>query len=194
MEQKSDEWFEVRKGRMTASHAQAIGNCGKGLDSYIYELMGDFYSCADAERYSNEHMERGNELEEQARIMYEMGSHLKVYEVGFIEVGLYSGCSPDGLVSEVGGIEIKCVSDTNHMKMISKGVKAIESKYLWQIQMCLLLSGREWWDYVSYNPNFKKSLVVHRILPDPKKFEGLRAGLQMGGEKIEAIHGLMKDL
>ena len=59
-EQGTPEWFEERKGIMTASHAQAIGNAGKGLDTYIHELMAEYYSSGEKEQFSNKHTERGN--------------------------------------------------------------------------------------------------------------------------------------
>lgn len=71
--------------------------------------------------------------------------------------------------------------------MILKGSSEIDSKYLWQIQMNLLITGRKWWDYVSYNPNYSQSLLVHRILPDPVKFKSLTEGIMNGKRLIKEI-------
>jgi len=87
IEQGTEEWFSVRKGRMTASCARAIGNNGKGLETYILELVADYYSTGEKEQYTNEHIERGNELEPIARSVYELETGRKVDEVGFIAVG-----------------------------------------------------------------------------------------------------------
>ena len=70
--QGSPEWFEIRVGKVTASHAQAIGNNGKGLDTYLLEVVSEMFSSSEKEHYSNEHTERGNELEPIARSMYEL--------------------------------------------------------------------------------------------------------------------------
>ena len=62
VEQGTPEWLELRKGKMTASHACEIGNCGKGLDTYILTLMSEYYSSGEREYYTNSDMERGNEF------------------------------------------------------------------------------------------------------------------------------------
>jgi len=187
-EQQSPEWFEIRKGKMTASHAQAIGNCGKGLGTYILDLMSSYYSSGENDNYTNKHMERGNELEPIARDMYELETGNTVVEVGFVEIDEYTGYSPDGLVEKEGGNEYKSEDDKAHFEMILNGEKAINSKYIWQVQMCLFLSKRKWWDLSFYNPNFECSLITFRIYPDKEKFEKLKEGLKKGKEMIKEIH------
>ncbi len=189
IEQGTQEWFDVRKWKMTASNAQAIGNCGKGLDSYIYEVLSQSLS-TNTERYTNEFMERGKELEAQARALYELETGERVIEVGFCEYSEYVGCSPDGL-TETGGIEIKCLNDLTHTKTLINGAKEIESKYIWQIQMNLLVTGKEWWDYVQYNPNFEKSLFIHRVLPDKEMHEKLIKGFEIGAKLLEERKNLL---
>ena len=183
MEQRSEEWLAIRKGKLTASNAQAISANGKGLETLAIEVVSSLYAMPE-ESYTNEHIERGIELENQARQRYEI-EHNDVKEGGFIELDEYIGCSPDGLVGEEGGIEIKCVNNVNHFKFILE--QKIESKYQWQIQMCLLITGRKWWDYISYNPNFEKALVVVRVEPDQKMQEKLKVGIEKGKK-------LLKDL
>jgi len=185
--QGTGEWFEVRKWKMTASNAQAIWNCWKGLDTYILELMAEYYSSAEKEHFSNTHTERGNELEPLARSIYELTRWVEVQEVWFVEYNKFVWCSPDGLVWEEGGIEIKSLSDKKHFQMILNGEKEIDSAYIWQIQMNLLITGRKWWDYVSYNPNYRESLLVYRILPDTEKFESLQKWFEYGKKKILEI-------
>lgn len=186
-EQLSDEWFKIRKGKMTASHAQAIGNNGKGLETYTMEIMSEYYSSGEKESYTNKDIERGIELEEFAREMYELETDSKIEQVGFIEHNEFSGCSPDGLIEKDGGVEFKALKDINHFKMIVNGEKEIESKYIWQIQMNLLITGRKWWDFVSYNPNYKKSLLIYRITPDVKKFVRINDGLVIGENIIKNL-------
>jgi putative phage-type endonuclease len=190
IEQGTPEWHEIRKGKMTASHAQEIGNNGKGLDTYITKLMAKYFSNGEEEGYTNENMQRGIELEDQARSIYELETGNIVDQVGFVELDNFVGCSPDGLIGEDGGLEIKCKGDLNHFKNILDE-NAIESKYIWQIQMNLLVTGRKWWDYVSYNPNFKKSLVIVRIKPDEEMHEKLLDGFEKGVGKITEIISFM---
>jgi len=185
MDQRSEEWFEIRKGKMTASNAQAIGANGKGLETYIYTLLTEKYS-NNKEHYTNGDMERGVELEDQARMTYEIERE-KVELVGFIENDEYSGCSPDGIVGEEGGIEIKCPNDVNFFKLLVNGKDEIEAKYLWQVQMCLLISGRKWWDLIFYNTNFDKNMLVFRIEPELAKQEKLILGIEKGKKLINEL-------
>jgi len=182
LEQGTPEWHACRKGKMTASNAQAIASAGAGLTTYIYELMAEKYSNATKESYTNEHIERGNLLEADARTLYELTTGRTVKEVGFVEMNEYVGMSPDGIVEEKGLIEIKCPADVKHMKIILDGESAIDSAYIWQVQMQMLVFGAEWCDFISYNPNFTKSMVVIRILPDTEKFEKLQKGFEKGIE------------
>lgn len=187
VEQGTKEWFDVRKGKMTASNATAIGNQGKGLDTYITTLMAELYSSADKEQYSNLHTERGNEYEPIAREVYEFENNVTVEQVGFVEFNDYVGCSPDGFVGENGGVEIKCVDDVKYFKHLLNGEKEIDSDYYWQCQMNLLITGREWWDLVYYNPNFEKSMCVYRIFPDKESFDKLHGGFAKGEAMIKNI-------
>jgi putative phage-type endonuclease len=183
--QRSDEWFEIRRGKMTASNAQAISANGKGLETYIIGLLAEKYS-NNREHYTNGDMDRGVELEEAARMTYEL-EYEKVEEVGFIEMDEHCGCSPDGLVGDDGGVEIKCVNDVNFFKLMVDGEKAIESKYKWQVQMCMLVSGRKWWDLVVYNPNFEKNLIVVRMEKDLVMQEKLIIGIEKGKKLIKDL-------
>jgi putative phage-type endonuclease len=192
IEQGTPEWFEVRKLKMTASNAQAIGNNGKGLEAYIYQLLAESLSSAPKESYTNEHIERGKELEAQARSLYELENDVVIEEVGFIELSEYVGCSPDGLIGKEGGIEIKCVNDVKHLKTLLNGTKEIDSAYIWQIQMSLLITNRKWWDYVQYNPNFESSLFIYKIVPDETMQEKLKAGLKFGEARIKELQAKLK--
>lgn len=182
IKQGTPEWHEMRKGKLTASNAQAIAANGKGLESYIIAMLAEKYS-NNREKYTNSDMERGMELEEQARMTYEIENE-KVEEVGFIETDEYVGCSPDGLIGDEGGLEIKCVNDVNFFKLLVDGQKAIDAKYLWQVQMCLLVSERKWWDLAVYNPNFDNNLIVFRSVKDLAMQEKLIIGIEKGKRLI----------
>ena len=183
MEQASPEWFKVRQLKMTASHAQAIASQGKGLETYITELLAEYFSNAEKEHYSNEHTERGNELEPQARTVYELENDCFVEEVGFVEYNEYAGVSPDGLVNSDGLLEIKCPSDKTYMQQLLN--KKVPSAYEWQMQYQMLATGREWCDYFVYNPNFKQSFIQIRVLADKEKQDKILVGLKLGEEKIK---------
>lgn len=186
-EQRTPDWFNIRKAKVTASHATAIGNCGKGLDTYILELMAEYYSSGEKDKFSNKHTDRGCELEDQASDIYELMTGQKLDKVGFIEYNEFVGGSPDRLVGDDGGVEIKCIDDVGYFKLLLNGEKEISSDYLWQIQMYLLITGRKWWDFLAYNPNYKKSMFIHRITPDKEKQDRLLEGFKIAEEKIKNI-------
>ncbi len=187
IEQQSPEWFNVRKLKATASHATAIGNCGKGLDTYVLEIVAEYLSSADKEQFSNKHTDRGNELEPQARTIYELTTGKDVKQVGFIEYNDYVGCSPDGLVEDDGGIEIKCPDDKEYFKILLEKENAISSDYIWQVQMNLLITNRKWWDLIFYNPNYKQTIIVFRIYPDEEAQKKLKQGFIIAEKKIKNI-------
>jgi len=72
MEQRSNEWFEARKGKMTSSNSATIASNGKGLETYIYEILASKYSRNDEEKYLSIDMQRGIDLEDQARNVYDI--------------------------------------------------------------------------------------------------------------------------
>lgn len=186
LEQGTPEWFEIRKGKMTASHATAIGNNGKGLETYCKEIIRKELS-SNEENYSNKDTERGNELEPIARQLYEMETGNSVQTVGFIEHDKDIGCSPDGLIGKDGGLEIKCPDDKSFFEYILDKENAISSDYIWQIQMNLLITNRQWWDLVIYNPNFKNSMFIFKITPDKEKFKALEKGFKVGKKLLKEI-------
>lgn len=183
IEQGTPEWFAVRSLRMTASHAQAIGANGKGLESYILEMVADHFSNAEKIHYSNEHTERGNKLEPEARSLYELDQSVEVQQVGFIVLDEYAGCSPDGIVSAKGLVEFKCPSDKVYFRRLI-GDDKIDTQYIWQIQMQMYVTSREWCDYVEYNPNYAKSLYIQRVYRDESKINKIIAGLATGKAQI----------
>jgi putative phage-type endonuclease len=192
IEQRTEEWFAIKKGKLGASHAQAIATAGKGLETYIIELMAEYYSIAPKESYTNEHMERGNELEAQARAIYELETGNEVEEVGFIELDEYVGCSPDGMVGEDGLIEIKCPSDKVYLQYLLDD--KIDSGYMWQMQMQMLICDRKWCDYVCYNPNFEKSIVIARVKLDGESIDKLSKGFDIAVQRIEEIKTKMREV
>ncbi len=190
--QGSPEWFEIRVGKVTASHAQAIGNNGKGLENYILEVVAEMFSSSERERYSNEHTERGSELEPIARAMYELQNDVEVEEIGFAEYNDFVGCSPDGLVGKDGMIEIKCPDDKTYFNLLIN--EKIDSAYIWQCQMNMLILERKWCDLVFYNPNFEKSMKIFRLEPDKEMFSKLKEGFEKAEAEITRLVSKYKEI
>jgi len=176
IEQGTEEWFEIRKGKLTASNAQAISANGKGLQTYVKNIVLSIFT--ENESYQGSDMKRGHELEPIARTKYEFEKNVTVKEVGFIEYSKEVGYSPDGLVGEEGLVEIKARNNSIHLDLLMNGT--VDTKTIWQMQMGLLITGRKWCDFVSYNPNFKNSIFIKRFYPDEIAFQKLNRGLASG--------------
>lgn len=191
--QGSPEWNKLRLGKMTASHAQCIATGGKGLETYCRLLAAEIFTGMTAENYTNQNMIIGLEEERYARIAYEMQTGHDVAEVGFVEFSEYVGASPDGLVGDRGGVEIKRKTFTKHNDLLL-GAEMFEEKYVWQCYMNLLVTGRLWWDLVSYNPCFKgQCLFQVTFQRDPIREEQLLEGFDKGQrliiQNLEKLNG-----
>jgi putative phage-type endonuclease len=160
--QRTPEWYAARAGKPTASGFDRIvtsdGKPSKQAQKYMYQLAGEKILGMPEETYQNAAMQRGVELEAEARQYYELVTGTTVQEVGFCLDDTESfGCSPDGLVGEDGLIEIKCPSLAVHVDYLLRG--ALPSDYIQQVQGQLLVTGRKWCDFVSYYPGIRPLVV-----------------------------------
>ena len=185
IEQRSEAWFEAKKGKMSASNAETILANGKGLETYIYNLMAEYYSKGEKVHYTNADIERGILLEPEAKIEFEFYTGLEVREVGYVEFNDYILVSPDGLIGDDGLIEIKCPNDSVYFKLLLSD--NIKPEYIAQMQMQLYVTDRQYCYFVSYNPNFEKSLYIKKITRDEEMIEKLKKGLDKGTELIKEI-------
>lgn len=168
IEQNSDLWFEMRGGKLTSSnlgkimanYGKAFGEPAKKLAATIaaQQLGADVVNTG----YSNEHMERGHQQEPLARMLYENETFCDVTNGGFFSSD-FIGCSPDGLVSDCGVIEIKSVITNIHYANIKR--QGVDPAYKWQCIGNLKFTGRDWLDFISYCQEFPigKQLFVWRI-------------------------------
>ena len=159
-EQRSVEWFECRRGVPTASDFDKIvtseGKPSKQRTKYMYELAGQKLGGLMEEGYTSAAMQRGILLEEEARLMY--STNIKtVITCGFCLTDYGWGCSPDGLVDDDGLIEIKCPSLAVHVEYLLK--RECPTDYWQQVQGQLLVTGRNYNDFVSYYPGVRPLIV-----------------------------------
>lgn len=182
--QNTPEWLEARRAKLTASKAYTIKSAGKGLETYIMQLLEQSVSDEPIqEQYIGKSVERGNEKEPIAVIAYEFKKGVKVKKVGFMQVGDYLGFSPDLLVGDNGGLEIKCRNREKHMAYLVKEKLLPQEEY--QIQMSLLLSRRKWWDFAAYNETFTQHLWVKRCYPNKEIQQEIAKGLLKGIQLLE---------
>ena len=148
LEQGSTEWLSLRLGKPTASHMADIMGKGETRAKYMRKLAAEAISGQVEETYTNAHMARGNEQEPIARAAYEARYGVEVVPVAFVDCGTW-GASPDGIVGNDGGIEIKSRIGSVQVETIESG--KVPSANMPQINACMLALDREWWDYVSYS-------------------------------------------
>ena len=163
MEQRSEEWFQARLGKVTASRvADVLAKIKSGESAsrrnYKIQLVSERLTGEKQETYINQAMQDGIDREVFARDRY-IQQFGEVEEVGFIKhPTLEAGASPDGMVGDDGIIEIKCPMGSTHTETLM--TQDVPSKYIPQIQFQLLVTGRKWCDFVSYNPMFPEHLQV----------------------------------
>ena len=166
MEQGTQEWLEARLGCPSGSGFSklitASGTPSSSAESYINDLIAELITGESTPFHVTEWMQRGTELEPFARMNYELETDREVTEVGFcMHDILRCGVSPDGLIGDDGGIEIKCPKPSTHVKYLRKGT--LPSEYKAQVMGCLWVTEREWWDFMSYHPQMPNLLIrVHR--------------------------------
>lgn len=176
--QGSDEWFQDRLGYATAScFSQVLAKGeGKTRGAYLKRVVAERLTGKRQEGFSTPDTLRGKEQEPYARMAYEAETGNIVEEVDFIKHGtLLAGCSPDGLVDAKGGLEIKSVLPTVQLETIERGKHPSSHKA--QIQGGLWVTGREWWDFVSFSPDLPKNLrlYVYRVERDDEYIKSLEA-------------------
>lgn len=183
--QGTPEWLQLRLGKFTASCAQAIASNGKGLETLVYEKAAEVLTQKLPEQYTNADIDRGHELEAMARNSYELETGNVVKEVGFVALDEYVGASPDGMVGEDGLVEFKCPN--NKVFVQSLYLRTIDPGYEWQMQMQMHVTGREWVDYVQFNPNFPKPLIITRVARDEVKISKIKLGLTAAVANLKRI-------
>ncbi len=201
-DQGSDEWEAARLGMVTASvMGQLVTPTLKvaaNMESRAITalLAAERITGWVDERFVGADMERGWEDEPLARDLYSK-TYAPVTEVGLItrdDWGFTIGCSPDGLVGEVGGIEIKSRRPKKHLATIL--ANQVPAENMAQVQTSLLVTGREWWDFLSYCGGMPMWRI--RVYPDPDWQAAIIAAVQsledaaadMIARYTKAVHGL----
>ncbi|KKN08276.1 hypothetical protein LCGC14_1058410, partial [marine sediment metagenome] len=135
--QNSEEWYQVRLGKVTAScFSKAIaGGQGKTRKTYMIDLATEILEGTQTVGHYDKNMEAGTLKEPLAREYYELITYCTVKEVGFVKRDDSVGCSPDGLVGDDGGFECKCPLGKTHTRYILED--KVPTAYKAQIQGCL---------------------------------------------------------
>ncbi|PWW43602.1 YqaJ-like recombinase protein [Melaminivora alkalimesophila] len=194
--QGSAEWHRLRLGKATASRFADVLAGGRGLTrrAYATQLALEILTGRALEGYTSLAMELGTEREPIARAEYEALTGNFVTEVGFcLHEHLPCGASPDGLVDEDGGVEIKCPRERTHAEYLA--LPAEPAIYTPQIQGCLWITGRQWWDFVSFNPAFPPNArtVVRRVRRDEAFIDRLQQAIVSFSQEVQELVELIRD-
>lgn len=167
-EQGSHEWLAERAGKWTGSKfvdvmaiSERTGKPLKARSDAVWQVVVERMTGQAIEGPGGFALAWGHEVEQFARDAYELETGNVVHQVGFIEHQEFpfAGASPDGLIDDDGGLELKCPRDSRiHLDRFLSGVP---SEYIPQIQGCMWVTGRQWWHFASYDPRMPES---HRLL------------------------------
>ena len=185
--QGSDEWLAQRCGVITASNFSKVftgaGKASTQADALLHTLVAERMTGKPTETFKSDAMQRGNDLEPEARDMFELETGLSTELVGLIKMDDYEvGCSPDSLIGDDSGLEIKCPAPATHCQYLMDGT--VPLKYIPQIMGCLWITGRQWWDFVSYHETMPALLV--RVERDEEYIGKLADAVEKACKEIEA--------
>lgn len=182
--QGSPEWYAERAGKVTASRiadvmARTKTGWGAARKHYMDRLVAERITGKVLPQKTVASLDRRLEMEPEARIAYEFYSGNEVSEVGFIQHPTIpnAGASPDGLIADDGGLEIKCCDTFTHIEILTSGT--IDKAYIQQCDFGMACTGREWWDFASYDPAMPEELklFVKRIQRDDSRIAEIESAV-----------------
>lgn len=194
--QGSPEWHQQRLGKATASRFSDMMTNGRGKDagmgqtawSYMDDLLVERLTGQPQDIGKFKETEWGNKHEAAARAIYSLQHSERVKQTGFLDhptIPMVGG-SPDGLIGDDGGVEIKCPYNPRyHLDRLLHG--GMDPRYQWQVQGLMWITGRKWWDFVSFDPRFPedKQLFVCRVEADPDALDDLERRVLRFMEQLE---------
>lgn len=168
-EQGSVDWMIARAGVVSASEVDALisplwkARTGEGVLTYKAQKLAEAWIGGPLPSVQGVFdIEQGKMLEDEARPFYTLQTGEEVTPVGFVtsDDGRI-GCSPDGLIGDDSGIEIKCPRMETHIRYLLAG--EIPKDYLAQVHFSMFVTGRSTWKFMSYRRNFPPLiLTAHR--------------------------------
>lgn len=201
MDQRTDTWFAARLGRVTASRVHEImatlkdGKPAAARANYMADIVLERLTGKRAEGFSNDAMDWGTQTEPQARAAYSAKTGELVTEVGFVNhPTLMAGASPDGLVGDDGLVEIKCPTSSTALETLF--TQKIAKKYIDQMQWQLLVTGRAWCDFCSFDPRLPEHLqcYIQRVPRDNKRIAELETAVAKFLEEVDTQFKTLQEM
>lgn len=182
--QGSPEWCAARLGLPTASEFATVMAKGEGKTrkTYMLKLAGEILTGEPMENYTNANMERGKIMEDEARDLYSFIKNIEPQRVGFIRNG-QKGCSPDSLIGDKCGLEIKTAMPHIQIDRLMKDELPPEHKA--QVQGSMWVAERESWDFVSYWP--KLPLFVKPVARDDGYIANLAGEVARFNDELQSV-------
>ena len=201
--QGSGAWLRERMGQCTASRFKDVldftkaGKEGSKRAAYKMECVIARITGITPQHFVTDAMQWGTDHEPMARMAYESRTGSLVEATGYIPHPTIKMCggSPDGLIDDDGGVEFKCPNTSTHIKTMLSG----ECEHLPQIQGYMWITGRQWFDFVSYDPRMPEGLrlYVQRIKRDEEYIAKLSLAVSdfLGEvqEMIDDLNALAKE-
>lgn len=163
----------ARYGRIGSSECDPIRVGGKGMETLAIRKVAEKLGFFPDDNYESPAMARGTELEPIARLEYERQTFSTVKTVFVIPMGDWACYSPDGLVGDTGLVEIKCPELPNFLDHLRSA--EIPQRYYSQMQWGLMVTGRDWCDYVVYHPEYE--LQITRVNRDNELIDKFKTNL-----------------
>lgn len=212
IEQRSDEWFAERVGKITASRMHDVmverergefksgprkGQAKpqpKALQDYAHQLAAERLTGRPRKQIKAAALQWGQEVEPAALAAYQAETGEIVQPSGFVQhpVHCFVGASPDFLVGNDGGGEIKSPESSEvHLETLLNGLPA---EHIEQIQAGLWVTGRQWWDFVSYHPDFPEALrtYIQRVERDEEFIDRMESACLQLEADVQAILSKLK--
>lgn len=199
-EQRTPEWFSARLGCVTASRAADVMAKTKtgysaSRETYMAQLITERLTNTRADGFTSAAMMHGVDTEPQARMAYEFMTGETVEETGFVLHPSIQGfgASPDGLVGSDGLIEIKCPNSATHIDTLL--AEKVPAKYITQMQVQMMCTGREWCDFVSFDPRLPGDMVFwsKRVWADPERQQDIETEVRKFLIEVEDKLQKLKD-
>ena len=196
IEQRSQEWFNIRKGKMTSSEIHKImGKEGLSETAKTYllekvsESLGGFAASATGPALG-----WGTDLESMGSEVYGEKTGYKVDRASFMVVNDYYGGSPDGLVAPDGIIEIKCpYNSANHFKhgliKTDADFKKIAPSYYYQCISNIICAKAQWCDFISFDPRVdpKYTMFIYRLNRNESEVENMLARVEIATKYLQEL-------
>ena len=189
MIQGSVEWNQVRAGKVTASELNRLVSplgeirIGDGPKTYLMEKVAECWTHGPLPTVNFWDGDQGNFLEEYARPAFTLETGLEVHQVGFIESDDgRMGCSPDGLIGDDCGLEIKSPHLETHVRYLLDG--KLPKDYVLQVQGSLFVTGFPTWKFFSFRRGLPPLILT--VEPDPKIQDAIRQAVSEFNDKLNA--------